>query len=156
MGEGDSGPCGGGGLAWKFPIPAAVSATRAKLSVDNKDLDESDKSSPLVAKTGGPGLVVVDGPNPDNETYTVTLRPGAGIWTSVGLEVDTDASLAGADISRGSDRFVISEIDAACSPDGRRAARKPRSSWPIAACPQPSASPRWPFSMTIQKLVLEL
>ncbi len=53
-----------GGLAWKFPIPAAVSATRAKLSVDNKDLDESDKSSPLVAKTGGPGLVVVRWPQP--------------------------------------------------------------------------------------------
>jgi hypothetical protein len=114
-----------GSLAWKFPVPTAVSAISAKLSLDNKGFDGSDKlASPLVAKTGGPGLVVVDGPNPDNETYTVTLRPGAGIWTSVGLEVDTDASLASADISRGSDRFVISEIDAACSRDGRRSAKK--------------------------------
>jgi hypothetical protein len=114
-----------GSLAWKFPIPLAVSATKAKLSVNTKGLDGSDaQSSPLVAKTGGPGLVIVEGPNPDNDTYTVTLRPGAGIWTSFGLEIDTDASLPGADISRGSDRFVISEIDAAYSPDGRGPGKK--------------------------------
>jgi Protein of unknown function (DUF1553)/Protein of unknown function (DUF1549)/Planctomycete cytochrome C len=114
-----------GELAWKFPIPIAVSATKAKLSVNVKGLDASDaKSSPLVARTGGPGLVVVDGPNPDNETYTVTLRPGAGIWRSFGLEIDTDPALPGADISRGSDRFVISEVDAAYSPDGRSSTKK--------------------------------
>jgi hypothetical protein len=114
-----------GDLAWKFPIPIAVSAVSAKLTVDTKSLDgSSNATNPLVPKTGGPGLVIVEGPNPDNETYTVTLRPGAGIWTSLGLEVDTDASLPGGDVSRGSDRFVISEIDAAYSPDGRRSAKK--------------------------------
>jgi hypothetical protein len=114
-----------GELAWKFPIPIAASATKAKLSINAKGLDGSDaKVSPLVKKTGGPGLVEVDGPDPDNETYTVTVRPGDGTWRSLGLEIDTDAILPGADISRGSDRFVISEVDAEYSPDGRRPATK--------------------------------
>jgi hypothetical protein len=77
-----------------------------------------------VATTGGAGLVMADGPNPDNETYTVTLKPGAGVWKSLGLEVDTDAALPGADISRGGDRFVITEINAAVSLNGRDAATK--------------------------------
>ncbi|HEY1946335.1 MAG TPA: PSD1 and planctomycete cytochrome C domain-containing protein [Bryobacteraceae bacterium] len=114
-----------GGLAWKFPIPTAVSAKSAKLTVRDSDVDEAERHAhPNVAMTGGAGLVMVNGPNPDNETYSVTLKPGAGTWTSVGLEVDTDGALAGADISRGADRFVISEIDAVVSPNGRGAARK--------------------------------
>ena len=113
-----------GGLAWTFPIPAAVSAKSAKLSVETAGWDENDqRAHPLVKKSGGPGLIVVSGPNPDNETYSVTLKPGAGVWTSLGIEVDMDASLAGGDIARGSDRFIISEIDASYSPDGRRAPR---------------------------------
>ena len=72
-------------LAWKFPIPTAVSAKSAKLSVQNADVDENEeRAHPLVATTGGAGLIVVGGPNPDNETYTVTLKPGAGVWTSAG------------------------------------------------------------------------
>ena len=69
-------------------------------------------------------MVVASGPNPDNDTYSVTLKPGAGVWTSLGIEVDSGPGLPGADISRGSDRFVISEVDAACSPDGRHPGRK--------------------------------
>ena len=68
-----------GGLAWTFPIPAAVSAKSAKLSVETAGWDENDqRAHPLVKKSGGPGLIVVSGPNPDNETYSVTLKPGAG------------------------------------------------------------------------------
>ncbi|MDQ2774374.1 MAG: DUF1549 and DUF1553 domain-containing protein, partial [Acidobacteriota bacterium] len=116
---------GVGDLAWKFPIPTVVSAKSAKLSVQTGEVNEAEqRAHPLVATTGGAGLIVVSGPNPDNETYSVTLRPGVGMWTSVGIEVDTDSALPGADISRGSDRFVISEVDAAYSPNGRRAARK--------------------------------
>ena len=114
-----------GDLAWKFPIPAAVSAKSAKLSVQTAAVDENDqRAHPLVTTSGGAGLIVVSGPNPDNETYSVTLKPGAGVWTSLGIEVDTDASLAGGDIARGSDRFVITEIDASYSPDGRGAGKK--------------------------------
>jgi uncharacterized protein DUF1553/uncharacterized protein DUF1549/cytochrome c len=114
-----------GGLAWRFPIPAAVSATSAALTVQNQDVDESaERAHPLVATTGGAGLIVVGGPNPDNETYMVTLKPGAGVWTSLGVEVDTDPSLPGGDIARGSDRFVITEVDAAYSRNGRGLGRK--------------------------------
>ncbi|HMJ60983.1 MAG TPA: DUF1549 and DUF1553 domain-containing protein, partial [Bryobacteraceae bacterium] len=114
-----------GDLAWKFPIPTAVSAKSAKLSVQNAEMDEDEqRAHPQVATTGGAGLIIVSGPNPDNETYSVTLKPGAGVWTSAGIEVDTDASLPGGDIARGSDRFVISEVDAAYSPNGRGAGKK--------------------------------
>ncbi|MGH9696275.1 MAG: DUF1549 domain-containing protein, partial [Bryobacteraceae bacterium] len=114
-----------GALAWKFPIPTAVSAKSATLSVQKGAVDENEeRAHPLVATTGGAGLIVVGGPNPDNETYNVTLKPGAGVWTSVGIEVDTDSSLPGGDIARGSDRFVISEVDAAYSLNGRGAGRK--------------------------------
>ncbi len=109
-----------GELAWKFPIPTAVSANSAQLMVQMKDVDaDAERAHPLVATSGGAGLVLVSGPNPDNETYTVTLKPGEGVWTSLGVEVDTDPSLPGGDIARGSDRFVITEVDAAYSRSGR-------------------------------------
>ncbi len=114
-----------GDLAWKFPIPVAVSAKAAKLSVRTADVDTEDqRAHPNVMTTGGAGLVLVNGPNPDNETYSITLKPGAGVWTSLGVEVDTSPALAGADISRGSDRFVISEVEAIYSPDGRQPSKK--------------------------------
>ena len=113
-----------GDLAWKFPIPTAVSAQRATLSVQKEGLDENEqRAHPNVAMSGGVGLVIVGGPNPDNETYSVTIKPGAGVWTNLGIEVDTDASLAGGDISRGSDRFVLSAVDAAYSPKARGAVK---------------------------------
>lgn len=113
-----------GDLTWTFPIPISVSATKAKISVQTEAAEKDDHSHPLVATTGGPGLVIVSGPNPDNETYSVTVRPGAGMWTSLGIEIDTDPSLAGADISRGSDRFVISEVDATYSANGHRPGKR--------------------------------
>jgi hypothetical protein len=113
-----------GDLAWTFPIPVSVSAKQAKLSVQTMEPDKEDREHPGEATTGGPGLVIASGPNPDNETYSVTVKPGVGVWTSLGIEIDNDASLAGADISRGSDRFVISEVDAAYSPDGHRPGEK--------------------------------
>ncbi len=109
-----------GDLAWKFPIPAAASAKTAKLTVDAKGPTEAELAAlPVALRGGGPGLVMVGGPNPDNDTYTVTLKPGAGVWTSVGVEVDSDQSLAGGNVSRGSDRFVLTEVDAEYSADGR-------------------------------------
>ena len=111
----------GGDLVWKFPIPTAVSAKAAKLTVDAKGPTEAELAALAVAlRGGGPGLIVVGGPNPDNETYSVTLKPGPGVWTSVGVEVDSDLSLAGGNVSRGSDRFVLTEVDAEYSTDGRQ------------------------------------
>ena len=52
-----------------------------------------------------------------------------------------DASLAGGDIARGSDRFIISEIDASYSPDGRRAPRKTPFTWRTARFRPPGDYP---------------
>jgi hypothetical protein len=60
----------------------------------------------------GDGLVVASGTNPDRETYVVTLRPGAGVWRQLGLEVVQDESLPGARYARGADRFLLSEVEA--------------------------------------------
>jgi len=107
--------------SWRFQIPAAVSAKSAKLTVDASGPKAEDLAAlPLALRTGGPGLIVASGPNPDNETYSITLKPGPGTWTSVGLEVDSDASLPGANIARGSDRFVVTEVNADYSADGRQ------------------------------------
>ncbi|NDD65804.1 MAG: DUF1553 domain-containing protein, partial [Acidobacteria bacterium] len=51
-------------------------------------------------------------PNPENSTYTVRFRPGAGEWTAIGLEVAQDESLPANRIARGADRFVVSEVEA--------------------------------------------
>ncbi len=51
------------------------------------------------------------GPNPDNETYTVTLQPGAGRWKQLGLEVVMDENLPGLRVARGADRLVITELE---------------------------------------------
>jgi len=107
-----------GAPLWKFQMPVAASAPSAKLTIDvnGPTAAEIAASSALRGGSpGGPGMIVVGGPNPDNETYTVTLKPGLGVWASAGIEVDSDLSLAGANVSRGSDRFVVTEIDAQVS-----------------------------------------
>jgi hypothetical protein len=69
-------------------------------------------------KAPGNGLIVVSGPNPDNETYTVAMKPGAGTWRQFGLELVQDESLPGIRLARGADRLVITELDADL--DGRK------------------------------------
>jgi hypothetical protein len=54
----------------------------------------------------------------------VTFKPGEGAWTALGLEVDSDESLPGAALSRGSDRFVVNELEAELSLDGAQPAQK--------------------------------
>ena len=69
-------------------------------------------------KKRGDGVVVASGPNPDNETYTVTFKPGAGSWTSLGMDVYQDESLPGNRMSRGADRFVVTQAEVAV--DGQK------------------------------------
>jgi hypothetical protein len=56
-------------------------------------------------------LIVAGGPNPDHSNYLVTLTPGSQKWTHLGIEVQSDESLPGANMARGADRLVITEIE---------------------------------------------
>jgi len=76
------------------------------------DFTTYDGTSQTVERKPGNGLVIAGGPNPDNETYTVTLKPGAGEWTMLGIEIVQDESLPGLRVARGADRLVLTEVDA--------------------------------------------
>jgi hypothetical protein len=60
----------------------------------------------------GRNAIVASGPNPDNETYTVTLSPSPGRYTALGIEVIQDESLPGVRVARGSDRLMLTEVEA--------------------------------------------
>ncbi|MGD0500504.1 MAG: PSD1 and planctomycete cytochrome C domain-containing protein [Bryobacteraceae bacterium] len=100
-----------GELAWKFPIPVDVSARSATLTVQKQEVVQ-DPETAAASPSLGPGMISVTGANPDNETYSVTLQPGAGKWASIGIETGQDDSLPGANIARGSERFIVTEVDA--------------------------------------------
>lgn len=99
---------------WKVQVPvSATSRNGAKLEVFAAEpvLSVYDFKGSVISETKpGNGLVVASGPNPDNETYTLRLRPGAGTWYSLGLEVSFDDRLPGARLARGSDRLVVTEV----------------------------------------------
>jgi hypothetical protein len=105
-----------GKLAWKIIRPvSAKSANGAELKAyDDEPLTVTVyRGGNLITeeiKTNG--LVVAGGPNPDRETYTVVLKPGAGEWTALGVQVVQDESLPADRFSRGGDRFVLSEVEA--------------------------------------------
>lgn len=105
-----------GEFNWKFQRPVAAStANGAKLAIYNDEPVEMNTysgASLTAEKRPGEGLIIAGGPNPDRETYTVTLKPGAGAWTAVGMEVVQDESLPGIRVARGSDRLVVTEIEA--------------------------------------------
>ena len=67
----------------------------------------------------GHGLTIASGPNPDNETYIISFKPGAGTWTALGVQAVQDESLPAVRLSRGADRFVLSEVEAEVSSDER-------------------------------------
>ena len=112
-----------GDLAWKYPIPVDVSARSATLTVQKEEIME-DPQTPSSSRSLGPGMVSVTGDNPDNETYNVTLQPGAGKWASIGIETGQDDSLPGANIARGSERFIVTEVDAELYGAGQKSASK--------------------------------
>jgi hypothetical protein len=118
-----------GDLAWKFQRPEeARSLHGAVLNIYNdKPVDSvmylqgPGGASIHAERQAGDGLIIASGPNPDNETYVVTLRPGAGAWTELGLDVVDDESLPGNRISRGADRFLLTAVEAVLQEPGRPA-----------------------------------
>jgi Protein of unknown function (DUF1553)/Protein of unknown function (DUF1549)/Planctomycete cytochrome C len=116
-----------GELSWKFQRPeAARSLNGSTLTVYNdqpvKDTGETTKDAGKDAGSRpkpGNGLIVATGANPDNETYIVTLRPGKGSWTALGVGVEQDESLPGNQISRGADRFVLTGLEASLQEPGK-------------------------------------
>lgn len=111
-----------GKLAWTYQRPVAASAAHgAKLSIYNDEPVESNfylNGSLVSERKRGEGLVVASGPDPDNETYTVTLKPGAGDWTALGIDVFQDESLPGTRFARGADRFVLTEVEGEIAESG--------------------------------------
>jgi hypothetical protein len=105
-----------GELAWTWQRPVAARALHgATLTIYNAEPVESNYYLDGSLKTDtkpGDGLVVASGANPDNETYVVTLQPGAGEWNELGIDVVQDESLPGARYARGADRFLLSEVEA--------------------------------------------
>jgi len=103
-------------IAWQFQRPLSATAIEgAKLTIYNDEPVETtalEAGSLVPDRKPGNGLIVAGGPNPDNETYTITLRPGEGVWTGLGLEIHPDESLPGVGVSRGADRFVMTEAEA--------------------------------------------
>jgi Protein of unknown function (DUF1553)/Protein of unknown function (DUF1549)/Planctomycete cytochrome C len=112
-----------GQLNWRYQRPvSAKAANGAKLTIYNDELVESSYYMGISLATErrpGNGLVVASGPNPDNETYNVTLKPGEGTWTSLGLEVVEDDTLPGIRVARGSDRLVVTDVEAELSGKGK-------------------------------------
>lgn len=108
-----------GALAWRYQRPlTAKSANGAKLTIYNDQPVDSNfylNGSLASDHKPGEGLVAASGPNPDNETYTVTFKPGKGTWTALAVEVVQDESLPGNRVSRGADRFTLTEVEATLS-----------------------------------------
>ncbi len=108
-----------GKLAWHYQRPVSASTEHgAKLTIFNEELVDfnfyviSSGASLTSERKPGAGLIVASGPNSDNETYTITFKPGAGEWTALGIDVFQDESLPGTRLSRGADRFVLTSVEA--------------------------------------------
>ena len=104
-----------GELAWKFPRPLAASSSGGatmKIYQDEELTTTQYLRGSIETKTiKGDGLIIVSGKAPEKDLYTVTIKPGAGEWTALGLEVVQDESLPGDRLARGGDRFVLSEFE---------------------------------------------
>jgi hypothetical protein len=107
---------GRGELDWAVQRPLkATSRGGARMRIFNDEpvLSIFDRGGSVVSETNpGNGMVEAEGPVPDREAYTVEIQPGAGTWESLGLEVISDDRLPGARLARGSDRLVVSSVEA--------------------------------------------
>ncbi|MSV30276.1 MAG: DUF1553 domain-containing protein [Bryobacterales bacterium] len=110
-----------GELSWRQQMPlAARSTSGAKLTVLGAEPIDSMyefRGSLVSERKAAPGLVAASGPAPDNDTYVVTLKPGAGEWTALGVEIIQDEKLPGVRMARGSDRVMLTEVEAGLSPN---------------------------------------
>jgi uncharacterized protein DUF1553/uncharacterized protein DUF1549/cytochrome c len=117
-----------GDLSWRFQHPiAAKAANDATLTIYNDEpltVTVYRGGNLITEQIKGDGLVVASGANPDNETYTVSFKPGEGEWVALGIEVVQDASLPANRLARGADRFVLSEVEAEVSRAGANRAGK--------------------------------
>ncbi len=100
-----------GELTWRFQRPVSVSAQAATMTVHD-DLGVRVGSLLRFKEKPVTSLIVAGGANPDTETYTITLKPGAGTWRSLGIEVARDDTLPGAFVARGGIGAEVSEIEA--------------------------------------------
>jgi hypothetical protein len=111
-----------GKLNWKDQRPiSAKSQNGAKLTIYNDepvDFTYYDGGTQLGERKPGGGVVIASGPNPDNETYTVSFKPGEGTWTALGVHIVQEDSLPGERLARGADRVIVTEVDAEMA--GRR------------------------------------
>ncbi|MBI3681348.1 MAG: PSD1 domain-containing protein [Acidobacteria bacterium] len=112
-----------GEFTWRYQRPtSAETLNGAKLTIYNDEPVEANSytgASLITERKPGNGLVVAGGPNPENETYIVTLKPGEGAWTALGLEVVQDESLPGIRVARGADRLVVTGIEAEAAGNGQ-------------------------------------
>jgi mono/diheme cytochrome c family protein len=119
-----------GKLEWRFQRPvSARSARGAQLTIYNDEpltVTVYRGGSVITERIIGDGLVVASGPNPEQETYTVRFKPGAGSWTALGVQVVQDESLPADRFARGADRFVLTEVEAEMSAASRGPAQKVR------------------------------
>src|SRR5262249_24580897 len=123
-----------GELAWTWQRPiAARSIGGATLTIyDTEPIVSNfylDGSLNTDTKPGD-GVIVVSGTNPDRETYVVTLKPGAGTWRQLGIDVVQDESLPGARYARGADRFLLTEVEAELVPTA--SAERPKIAFTMA------------------------
>jgi hypothetical protein len=100
-----------GELKWRFQRPVSMSAESATLTLHD-DLGVRIGSLLRFKEKPVTNLIVVSGANPDTETYSITLKPGAGTWRSLGIEVARDDALPGAFVARGGIGAEVSEIEA--------------------------------------------
>ena len=112
-----------GKLAWHNQHPfAAKAANGTVLKIYNTEpvlFTTYDGSNQTTDTKPGDGVVIASGPAPDNDTYTVSFRPGAGMWTALEIQVVQDESLPGLRVARGADRLILSEVEAEVSGRGK-------------------------------------
>ncbi len=120
-----------GELRWQFVRPLSATAREATLSIHD---DLGVRMGSLLRFNQKPvkGLIVASGKNPDTETYTVTLKPGKGVWRSLGIEMARDDTLPGGFVARGGLGVELSEVEASVVQGARRAAEvaSSRPAWP--------------------------